>query len=137
MSLSPLVLAGHDITRVLSVSGYREPSMQARITYAPTGDQHGDMPLGWSYQEALLGFNAFDEAPGDTEDDARAKIAELAAALGRLSYEVTVTINDADPETWTCRPGSIAPADDRTSIDLQTNTNTWAVTIPAYPIRSV
>lgn len=137
MSLSPLLLTGHDNpARLLSVSGYREPAMQARINYAPTGDSHGDIPLGWSYQQSLIGFNVFDEL-GDTEADARAAIAELSAALGRLTYTVTITVGDADPETWTCNPGSIAPADDRTTTDLQTHANVWAVTIPAYPIRSV
>lgn len=109
--------------------------MQARITYAPTGDSHGDLPLGWSYQESLLGFNVFAELE-DTEAEARVKIAELVAALGRLSYEVTVTVGDADPETWTCRPGNVAAADDRTSTDLQSHHPIWAVTIPVYPIRS-
>jgi hypothetical protein len=137
MSLSALVLTGHDDpARVLSVSGYREPPTQARITYAPTGDGHGDIPLAWSYQQTLIGFNVFDESQ-DGETEARARIAELAAALGRLSYSVTITVDDADPETWTCDPGSIAAADDRTTSDLQTHTNVWAVTIPAYPIRSV
>lgn len=137
MSLSALVLTGHDNpSRFLSVSSYRDPAMQARIAYAPTGDGHGDMPLGWSYQETLLAFNVFDENPS-SEADLRSKIAELTAALGRLIYPVTVTVADAAAETWTCRAGSIAPVDDRTSSDLQTHKSAWAVTIPAYPIRSV
>lgn len=137
MSLSPLLLCGHDNpSRLLSVSGYREPGLQARISYAPTGEGHGDIPLAWSYQQTLHGFNVFDEL-GTTEADAREKVAELAAAIGRLSYSITVTIDDADPETWTCDPGSIAPADDRSYTDLVNHNNIWAVQIPAYPIRSV
>lgn len=136
MSLTPLVLTGHgDPTRALSVSNYQEPAMQARVTYAPTGDEHGDMALGWSYQQALLSFSVFAEE--DSEADARAAIAELVAALGRLGYETTVTTNDADAETWTCDPGSVVPAGDRTAADMRNFTNEWVVTIPVYPIRSV
>lgn len=137
MSLDPLILCGHDNpARLLSVSSYREPAMQPRINYAPTGDDHGDVPLSWSYQETLLGFNAFAEDATD-EDDLDSRIAELTAALGRLIYPVTVTKNGGTPVTWTCRAGAVAPTDDRTSADLQDHTAMWAVTIPAYPIRSV
>ena len=137
MSLTPLLLTGHDdASRVLSVSDYSEPPLQARITYAPDGDAHGSMALGWSYQQTLLGFSVFKESAA-SETAARAAIAELAAALGRLSYTVTITVGDAAPETWTCDPGSIAPAGGRSFNDLKTYDNAWAVTIPAYPIRSV
>jgi hypothetical protein len=137
MSLPALLLTGHDDpARLMSVASYREPSMQPRITYAPTGDAHGDMPLGWSYQETVIAFNVFCERPA-TEADARSAIAEVAAALGRLNYTMTITVNGAAPETWTCRPGSIQAADDRTSTDMGTHENVWGVAIPAYPIRSV
>jgi hypothetical protein len=137
MTLSPLVLTGHDDpTRSLSVTDYREPAMQARITYAPTGDAHGDVPLSWSYQETLLNFAAFAET-ATSEADARAKVADLTAALGRLSYTVTITVNGATPEVWTCRPGTVAPADSRTYSDMVSGKPVWAVSIPAYPIRSV
>ena len=136
MTLAPLILAGNDTTRSLSIATYREPAMQPRITYAPTGDTHGDMPLSWSYQETLHAFNVFDEG-STSEATTRAKIAELVAALGRLTYTMTVTVDGAPAETWTCRPGTVAPVDDRNSTDLQTHDALWAVTIPAYPIRSV
>jgi hypothetical protein len=131
-----LLLTGHDDpARDLSVTGYREPAMQARINYAPTGDAHGDVPLSWSYQETVLSFNVFDEL-STTEAGARAKIAALVAALGRLSYTVTITVDGATAEVWTCRPGSVVPVDDRTTFDLQSHRAVWTVTIPAYPIRS-
>lgn len=132
-----LLLTGHDDpARDLSVTSYRDPAMQARITYAPTGDHHGDVPLSWSYQETVLAFNVFDEL-SDTEDAMRLKVAELVEAVGHLSYTVTITVDDASAETWTCRPGAVVAADDRTSTDLQTNRPVWTVAIPAYPIRSV
>lgn len=136
LSLTPLILTGHaDVDAVLSVSNYREPAMQPRINYAPTTDQHGDMPLGWSYQEALLSFTVFPVST--TETDARAKIATLVAAVSRLTYSVHITVNDAADEQWTCRPGTVVPIDDRTFTDMKTFDAEWAVTIPAYPIRSI
>jgi len=136
MGLEPLVLAGNDTTRSLSIASYREPAMQPRINYAPTGDAHGDMPLSWSYQETVHALNVFDEG-STSEATTRAKIAELVAALGRLTYPITVPVDGASAETWTCRAGAVVPVDDRTSTDLQTHEALWAVTIPAYPIRSV
>jgi hypothetical protein len=136
MSLSALVLTGHDDpTRYLSVSDYTDPAMQARITYAPTGDAHGDVPLSWSYQETLINFAVFAET-ATSESDARGRIATLTSALGRLSYPVTITVNGATPEVWTCRPGSIALTEARNSTDLLSGKPVWAVSIPAYPVRS-
>lgn len=137
MSLSPLILTGHaEPTRVMSVSDYVEPAMQPRITYAPTGDGHGDMPLGWSWQESLLNFSVFLETAA-SESAARAAVAKVVAAVSRLSYTTTVTVAGASPETWTCRPGSVVPAGDRTTSDLQSHANVWAVSIPVYPVRSI
>lgn len=137
LSLSPLILTGHDDpTRVMSVADYMEPALQARINYAPTGDGHGDMPLGWSWQESLLNFSVFLENAA-SESAARAAVATVVAAVSRLSYTATVTVNGASPETWTCRPGSVVPAGDRTTSDLRTHANVWAVSIPVYPVRSV
>lgn len=136
LTLDPLVLTGHlEPTRFLSVSDYQEPAIQPRINYAPEGDTHGSLPLSWSYQESILGFNAFYEG-GASETEMRSRIAELTAALGRLSYETTVTVSDADPEVWTCRPGSITPVGGRTRSDMRFFNPVWSVAIPVYPIRS-
>lgn len=136
-SPAPLVLTGHaEPTRFLSVSDYQEPALQPRITYAPESDVHGDLPLGWSYQQSILGFNVFYEG-GSSETVMRAKIAELVAALGRLSFTTTVTVNDADPEAWTCNPGSVTAVGGRTRTDMRLYNPVWSVAIPVYPIRSV
>lgn len=137
LSLSALVLCGHnDPSRFLSISDYTEPGRQPRVSYAPQSDDIPDTPLGFTWQEALIGFNVFNEnATG--ESDTRSKIADLSTALARLSYSVTITVNDADPETWTCRPGAVVPAAGRTLTDLQTHGDVWSVSIPAYPIRSL
>lgn len=132
----PFVMTGHlDPSRMLSVSDYQEPAIQARIQYAPTGDGHGDMPLAWSWQESILGFNAFYD-DGVSEAEMRSRIAELTAAISRLSYETTVTVSDADPETWTCRPGSIVPIGGRTRTDMRLYNPVWSVALPVHPIRS-
>jgi hypothetical protein len=138
MTLSALVLTGHvDVSRVLSVSDYQEPAMQPRIQYAPSSDDvSGEMPLGWVWQDSILGFNVFSDASA-TEADMRSKIAELTAAVARLSYETTVTVSDADPEVWTCRPGSVTPVGGRSLVDMRLHNPVWSVAIPVYPIRSV
>lgn len=136
MTLDPLVLTGHaEPTRILSVSDYQEPAIQARINYAPDGDGHGSMPLSWSYQESILGFNVFYEGR-TSEAEMRSRIATLTAALGRLSFETTVTVSDADPEVWTCRPGSVTPVGGRSLSDLRLFNPVWSIAIPVYPIRS-
>lgn len=138
LTLDPLVLTGHiDEDRVLSVSDYQEPAMQPRIQYAPSSDDvSGEMPLGWVWQDSILGFNVFSDA-SSTEADMRSKVAELVAAIARLSYETTVTVNDAPPEVWTCRPGSVAPVGGRSLVDMRLHNPVWSVAIPVYPIRSV
>lgn len=137
MSLSPLLLCAHDNpSRMLSVSDYTEPPRQKRRMYAPDGDGHGSVLLGWSYQQTLHAFTVFKENAA-TEAAARAAIAELDAAISRVQFPMTVTVGDASPETWTCDAGDIAPVGGRSFTDLATHDNAWAVTIPAYPIRSV
>jgi hypothetical protein len=137
LGLSPLLLTGHDDpARLLSVSDYQEPAMQPRIQYAPSSDDvSGEMPLGWVWQDSILGFNVF--AEGVAESTMRSSIAELAAAVARLSYETTVTVNDAAPETWVCRPGSVTPVGGRTLVDMRLHNPVWSVAIPVYPIRSL
>jgi hypothetical protein len=138
LSLTALLLTGHDdAARVLSVSDYQEPAMQPRIQYAPTSDDvAGEMPLGWSWQDSILGFNVFAE-DASSEADARSRVAQVVASVARLSYAITVTVGDADPETWTCRPGSVTPVGGRSLVDLTHHDPVWSVAIPVYPIRSM
>jgi hypothetical protein len=138
LTLSALLLTGHDNpARVFSVADYQEPAMQPRTQYAPSSDDvSGEMPLSWVWQDSILGFNVFAEDV-TTEADLRSRLAALTAAVGRLSYATTVTVGDAAPETWTCRPGTVTPAGSRTSFDLQTHDPVWSVSIPVHPIRSV
>lgn len=135
-SPGPLVLTGAKATTTtLGVTEYAEPAVQARVQYAPTSVwTHGETALGWSYQQSLLAFSVV--PVGADEDDGRAAITELRAALSRLSFTVTVTVDGAPAETWTCDAGTVEPAGSRTLADLRYNTPTWNVSVPAYPVRA-
>ena len=138
LSLSPLVLKGHDDGSVtLGVTSYTEPAMQARVAYAPTsGYLHGEQPLGWSWQETMLNLSVvtFGQA---TESGSRALVAELLAAITQFRYVTTVTVDDADPEGWLCRPGSLTPVSGRSVVDITHHIPEWSVSIPCHPVRSV
>ena len=137
MGLGPLVMSGDDdLDTVLSVISYQEPALQARVKYAPSSDWvHGEMALGFTWQQVMLNFEiaTLDAA---SEAASREAIAELMAAIGRLSFKTTITVNDAAPEVWSCQPGSLAPVSDRSFNDMVNHDPSWALSIPAYPVRS-
>lgn len=137
LSLPALEMSGNDgAATPLKVTTYREPAMQARVKYAPSSEyEHGDVALAWSWQQTVLSFEVTTRGAA-TETAARAAVAELVAAVARLSYTVTVTPDDAAPETWACDPGTVAPRDDRSLVDLTHHSSVWVVTIPAHPVRS-
>lgn len=137
LELEPLVLYGHGSEPGLGVSDYTEPAMRPRIGYAPDSEWiHGSQPLSVVWQESILGFNVFpDEAESETE--ARQWLAVLVQAVGRLRYTVTVTVDDAPPETWVCTAATVSPVGGRTSVNLRDHDPVWEVTIPCQPIRSI
>lgn len=134
-SLDPLVLLGHvgSANTVLGVIGYREPARQTRVRYAPPSDfTHGDVALGWNWQQSVLPFTV--RGFGATETQVKAAIAELEAAVARMSYEVTVTVSDAPALVWTCDPGQVIPVRDRSYTDLRLAVPAWSVEIPCHPV---
>lgn len=139
-SPAPLVLAATEnhgsSNTVLGVTEYGEPAIQARVQYAPTSAWlHGEEPLGWTYQQSLLAFSV---APVNSDEtDGREAVEELRAALSRLSFEITVTVDDAPAETWTCTAGTVEPAGSRTLANLRHNCPSWSVGVPAHPVREV
>lgn len=136
MDLPALVLR-NDRTTPLTLTRYREPSMVPRITSAPRSAWiPGDIPLAWTWQESQLLFGVA-ARDATSEAAARAAIADLTAAVARLSYQVTVTPVDANPETWVCRAGSVEPAADRDYADLAHHDPEWIVSMPCNPIRGV
>lgn len=134
----PLVLLGHDgsSNTVLSVTNFQEPAKAPRVRYAPPSDfSHGDVPLGWSWQQSLL---SFDVAPFDADEGAgRAAIEELEGALSRLSFEVTVEVNDAPARTYVCTVGAVMPNGPRTFVDMRDSDPVWTVTIPCHPVPTI
>lgn len=136
---TPLILSGTaGTTEALGVSGYQEPGMLPRVRNAPESDfVHGDLALGWTWQQTFLNFTVFATAAA-TEQAQRDSIAELVLALTQFpAYEVTVTVDDADAETWQCNPGSVTPLNGRSVYDVRLHNPEWAVTIPCYPVRSI
>lgn len=138
LDLAAFVLTGHDAAHDLAITDYQEPAMAPRNEYAPTSpDVDGEMPLGWSWQQSILGFSVVkDDAV--TEAAMRTKIVELVAAVARLSFTITVTVSDAPAETWTAQgAGSVVPVGGRTYEDMRHHDPVWSVSIPVHPVRSV
>lgn len=136
LTLDPLVCSGSRDASDFWITDYAEPAMQARVDYVPDSRWvHGSDPRAWSWQQTLIPFTVM--ANASTETEARAKVAELRAALTQgLTFEVTVSVSDADDEVWTCNPGSVSPVGSRTRTNMRFVNDEWAVSIPAYPVRS-
>lgn len=133
---APLVLSAAPGSE-LGITDYAEPAMLARVSYAPASRiVHGEMSLGWAWQQTVLPFSFSTFV--DTEAESRALVASVLAAVTQApTFEVTVTISDAAAETWVCDPGSLAPSGSRTRPDMQRARPVWAVSLPCYPVRSV
>lgn len=131
----PLVLLGHDSTvSGLVVSAYREPARQQRIHYAPQSVyMPGEKPLAATWQQTMHAFDVFAQNPA-SETQARTWHAELLAAVTQWNFLMTVTVDGATPEVWTCDPGSVEPTGGRSLGDLAHNNPVWSVAIPCYPI---
>lgn len=135
LDLDPLVLVASGVGE-LGITAYREPAMQARLTTTSSQLVHGDVTLGWSWQQALLDFSFTTRV--DTETDSRALVAAVRDAISQgLSFAVTVTASDAPAETWSCNPGSLTPDAGRSRVDMKHVRPVWSVSLPCYPIRSV
>lgn len=131
--LTPLDL-GAGTSTPLTIVKFTEPPLLQRVYYAPSSrSMHGDLPLGFTLDNTSLEFTV-GPANAANEQDARDAIDALTVAISRLSYEVTVTTNDADPQIWTCYPGSLTPAGARTFENLRRHRPTWNVNLPAHPI---
>jgi phenylpyruvate tautomerase PptA (4-oxalocrotonate tautomerase family) len=135
---APLVLSGSNDANALGITDYTEPSVQARVRYAPDSDfRHGSTPLGSVLQQTIVGF-AVCTTDAVTESESRALVAELTeAVVGQFRFTVTITIGDAPAETWACHSGAVVPVGSRNSINLRDHDPEWSVTIPAHPVRTV
>ncbi len=85
LSQAPLFVAS-DLSTDLVLTSYTEPGISRDIHFAPTSPFiHGEVALGWRYATTGLAFTVGAADP-DSEQDARAALAELSDALARLSY---------------------------------------------------
>lgn len=134
LSLDPLVLSGSEdgTTWGIVSDTFQMPMKQARIAYVDSPFQHGSTAVGWSWQQGLISFDASPEVASEVA--LANALAELEAALGRLSYEVTTTVN-GQADVWRCDPGSLA-SEGRGLIDLDDHAPAYTVTIPCYPVAS-
>lgn len=139
LALDPLVLVGDKGSTTntkLAISAYQEPSRQARVRRAPPSDHvHGDLALGWNWQQSALSFVVV--ALEATEAEGKAAVLELEEAVARLSYSVTVTVGTAPPYTWTCDPGSVTATRNRTRFDVRSGQSEWSVELPCHPVPEI
>lgn len=134
-SPAPLVLSAEDDGTPLGVHAYAPPGRVGRVTYLPDEpDTHGSIPQAASLQQAILAFGV--SAVAASESGMRALIAEVEAALARLSYQVTTMVGDGPAETWLATWGSIELADNsgRDYADLRDADPVYSVSIPVFPI---
>lgn len=121
----------------LGITDYTEPAMLARVRYAAPSDyQHGDEALGWTWQQSILSWD-FTTDESATEQESRLLIERVRLAVARLEFNVTVTVNGADAETWLCNAGSLTPAGSRKYADLVGHYPVWQLSLPAYPVRGI
>jgi hypothetical protein len=131
---TPLVLSGSDDANPIGVTNYSDPAMQSRVRYAPTSEfVHGEQPLGWTLQQTILGFDIVTDLAG-SEAASRSLIADVRAAITQFAFTVTVAVEDAPAEVWSCNPGSMSLTNPRSYYDLRDHNPVWSVTIPCYPI---
>lgn len=128
-----LLMSGADDETDLGVAGYDEPSRDYQVDWAPDSNyQHGSVPLSARLRQTILNFDVSTDRAA-TETEARALIAELRAAVSQFSFEVTVTVDGAPAEVWTCTSGSVGSAA-RTYENLKSHKTVYPVSIPCHPI---
>lgn len=135
LSLSPLVLSAANDANSLGLAGYQEPAIQAQVRWAPDSAYlDGSVALASRREHTLLNFDAYTDSAA-TEAASRSLIADLRAAVNQWEYLVTVTVDGATAEVWTCQPGSVGAAT-RSYEDLRSHTVTYPVSIPCHPVRA-
>lgn len=135
LSLAALALSAANDATALGVVSYTEPAVEQDIEWAPDSKYvHGSVALSSKYGHSMLNFDAGTNLAA-TETDSRALFAELKAALNQFTYTVTVTVDGATAEVWTCQPGSLG-AVSRSYEDLRSHSVVRPVSIPCHPVPS-
>ncbi len=137
MSLAALTFSGTPGVGELGIvrDSYQEPQLQPRLRTVGADDIHGERTQAWKWQQTILAFDVVTDASA-TEAESRALVAEIRAAVSRLSYAVTVTVNGATAEVWACTVGSANYRDARMYADLVDHNPVVSVSIPCHPVRS-
>ena len=117
------------------ITNYREPQLQTRRRTVEADDIHGERTQAWKWQQSILAFDVVTDDSA-TESESRALVTEIRAAISRLSYAVTVTVNGATAEVWSCTVGDANYTDDRTYANLVAHNPVISVSIPCHPVRS-
>lgn len=137
LALVPLVMSAANDGTPLGITDYAEPAILPRITYAPdSAYEHGSMPLARVWQDTIVGFEVTTDL-AVTEAAARLLVAELRQAVSQFAFTVTVTVDGAPAETWTCHTGTVQPVGSRTFSNIENHDPTWSVTIPAHPVPAI
>lgn len=131
-SLDPLLFSASDDENDLGIIDFVRPPQTPRVVSITSDHQHGDNPLRWSYQHAILAWTV--SARVATEAAAQAYFKEIQAAITQaLKFPVTTKEDDAPAEVWTCNPGAVVPAA-RSLQNMQHHDTLWTVSLPCYPI---
>lgn len=132
-SLAPLQFAATPADETLGIFNYQPPSAIARNGYAPANRFRDGAELTSSaWEKTNLGLDWMaDEASSETE--IQAAYAEVLAAIGQFTFEVTTQVSGAPAQVWRADRGSMSPAP-RTYLDLANLCPVYPVTIPVHPI---
>lgn len=140
-STTSVTFSGSDVTLygdgdtayTLVDEGLVMPGKVARIRYAADSDfTHGSVALASQWQQSFLTLRV--RVEGVSETDLAAKLADLETAIGQFAYTVTVT-RDSQVTVWQADQGSMQLERSR-RFYADEFAETWAITIPVYPIYS-
>ena len=131
LGLGPLVFSGRTDLNVWGIlPGYQQPGLDPETRVASSRFTHGEVATGFKWRQAMHQFDAF---PNVTTAAALTTAKnEVRAALGRLSYTVTVNEN-GQSTTWAAQPGTSVPS----PIDwpeLDGLYPAFSITIPCHPL---
>ena len=131
LGLGPLVFSGNDDANVWGIlPGYQQPGLEPETRVATSPFTHGEVATRFKWRQAMHQFDAFPSVASAAAMTTAEN--EVRAALGRLSYTVTVN-NNGQVTTWDAQPGSFVPS----PIDwpeLDGLYPAYSITIPCYPI---
>jgi hypothetical protein len=130
--LDPLVLHGDRQPGWCLMPGWQMPGEDVNIAWATSPTTEGAVATHATTQQAIMSGDVLWEADeGDGPTERAAAVAELKAALRRLSYTVTSDWNGVDDD-WLCNRASIVPSPlDYLSVDR--DMPIYSLTIPCYP----